>query len=87
MRFVQKFVSELAVEARDEVILLGLSGRDMAPVTPDILNPFEDGHLVELCAVSKGEYQCACSSAQLIISPAMQRLASGQLHAMVASII
>ena len=38
-RFVEAFVSQFAVEAFDEAVLLRLSGRDVMPVDAGFLHP------------------------------------------------
>ncbi len=43
--------TQFAIEAFDEAVLLGFSGRDIVPIDARILNPFEDRHAGELSAV------------------------------------
>ena len=50
-RFVEAFVSQFAVEAFNEAVLLGLSGRDIIPIDSRILHPLEDRHAGELGAI------------------------------------
>lgn len=52
---VQQFISELAVVAFNEAVLLGLSRRDVVPIDACILNPLEDRHAGELSAVTPSE--------------------------------
>lgn len=50
-RFVERLVSQFAVEAFNEAVLLGLSRRDVMPIDADCLNPFKDRRAGELRAV------------------------------------
>ena len=50
--FVQTFVSELTVEAFDEAVLLGFTGRDIVPVDADLRLPPQDGFAGKLCPVA-----------------------------------
>ena len=49
--FVQTFVSELTVEAFDEAVLLGFTGRDIVPVDADLRLPPQDGFAGKLCPI------------------------------------
>ncbi len=54
-RFVEAFVSQFAVEAFNEAVLLRLSRRDVMPIDAGFLNPFEDRRAGELSAVTPSE--------------------------------
>ena len=52
-RFVEAFVSQFAVEAFYEAVLLGLARCDIVPINIILLNPLEDCHAGELSAPSR----------------------------------
>jgi hypothetical protein len=50
-RFIEAFISQLAVKAFNEAILFGLSRCDIVPINVSLLNPFKDRHAGELGSV------------------------------------
>ncbi len=63
-RFIEAFISQLAVKAFNEAVLLGLVplhgntckacvrvGRNVVPINGSLLNPFEDRHTGELGSI------------------------------------
>ena len=44
-------IPQLAVEAFDESVLLGLARRDIVPINTSFLNPFEDRHAGKFSSV------------------------------------
>ena len=50
-RFVKAFISQFAVEAFNEAILLGLSRCDEMPIDAGFLHPLEDRHAGELGSI------------------------------------
>jgi len=50
-RFIQAFIPQLAVEAFDETVLLGLAQCDVTPIDAGLLNPLEYRHACELTPV------------------------------------
>ena len=51
--FVQAFISELAVKAFNETVLLGLCRRDVVPIDACILNPLQNCLAGELGAIAR----------------------------------
>ena len=52
-RFIEAFVSELAVKAFNEAVLLGFSRCDIVPINVSLLNLFKDRHAGELGSPSR----------------------------------
>ena len=59
---VEALVAKAPIEALDEAILHGFSGRDVMPFDPAILLPFEDGVRCQFRAVAPWEEAIACKA-------------------------
>ena len=54
-RFIEAFISQLAVKAFNEAVLLGFSRCDIVPINVSLLNPFKDRTTGELGSVTPSE--------------------------------